>query len=150
MPDYDFDDFFDEFPSDKPTVAEDFPKFVETQPTLPFVNPSDRVVDLPDLPKPEDETPSLPTLPGAREVIAATPMRLELPDPNAKGPWIQYNGPATVRIMTPQDWAAAGVVSNKYAEWNYLNSKRLPRSLFSDEELQYLLRVDDRFSLERE
>ena len=112
-------------------------------------------VELPDkperkpaLPKPEDESSSVPTFPGAQEVLAPAPMDLTLPDPNAKGPWIQYNGVATVRILGPRDWHQAGVRSMKYCEWNYLNGKRLPRSLFNDEELQYLLRVDGRFSLE--
>ena len=78
---------------------------------------------------------------------ASAPMQLERPAPDWKGPWIQYNGVGTVRILTPQDWRAAGVDSSTRYEWNYINQKRLPRSLFSAEELQYLLRVDGRFSL---
>lgn len=109
-----------------------------------------------ELPSPTDLLESAKRQPGEvetpkafmREVTASAPMDLARVDPNAKGPWIQYNGQATVRIITPHDWKQAGVDSNKYCEWNYLNSKRLPRSMFSDEELQYLLRVDGRFSLE--
>lgn len=78
---------------------------------------------------------------------ASAPMPLQPSDPNAKGPWIQYNGIGTVRIMDEEAWKQAGVASDKYAEWSYLNQKRLPRSMFTDEELQYLLRVDDRFEL---
>lgn len=64
-----------------------------------------------------------------------------------KGQYIQYNGVGTVRIMGPTEWKAAGVDSDDYFEWNYLNNKRIPRSAFSDEQLQYLLRIDDRFEL---
>lgn len=65
----------------------------------------------------------------------------------ANGQYIQYNGVGTVRIMGPAEWKAAGVDSNDYFEWNYLNHKRIPRSAFTDEQLQYLLRIDDRFEL---
>lgn len=77
-------------------------------------------------------------------------MPLQKPDPKATGPWIRYNGIGSVRIMTPADWKAVGVDSNNYYEWNYLNKKRLPRKAFSAAELQYLLRVDGRFSLVEE
>lgn len=78
---------------------------------------------------------------------APAPMSLQTANPLATGPWIKYKGVATVRILTQKDWAAVGVNSSTYAEWNYLNEKKLPRSMFSDEELQYLLRVDGRFEL---
>ena len=78
---------------------------------------------------------------------ASGPMNLTPPDPNATGPWIEYTGIATVRIITELDWRQQGINSTNYCEWNYLNNKRLPRSMFSDEELQYLLRVDGRFTL---
>lgn len=78
---------------------------------------------------------------------ASAPMDLKPADPDAKGPWIQYNGVGTVRIMDEKTWRSVGVDSDKYYEWSYLNKKRLPRSLFSDAELQYLLRRDGRFSL---
>lgn len=81
---------------------------------------------------------------------AAGPMQLARPDPKATGPWIQYNGIGTVRIMDEATWRAAGVDSTKYCQWNGLNKMRLPRSIFNDEELQYLLRVDRRFSLVEE
>jgi len=64
-----------------------------------------------------------------------------------KGKYVQYNGVGTVRNMTPADWKAAHVESDNTYQWNYLNHKQLPLSSFSDEELQYLLRVDGRFSL---
>lgn len=78
---------------------------------------------------------------------ADEPLDLVKADPNAEGPWIQYDGIATVRTMTPEAWRECGVKSDKCCEWNYLNKKRLPRSLFNDAELQYLLRRDGRFSL---
>jgi hypothetical protein len=93
----------------------------------------------------KDPRQGLPT--SVKVESASAPMKLRTPDPKAKGPWIQYNGVGTVRIMTQPDWAQAGVDSNKYCEWNYLNKKRLPRNIFTDDELQYLLRVDGRFSL---
>jgi hypothetical protein len=49
--------------------------------------------------------------------------------------------------MGPEDWKAAGVDSDKTVQWNYMNKKRVSRHAFSDEELQYLLLVDGRFSL---
>ena len=66
-------------------------------------------------------------------------------DPNGK--YVQYDGVALVRQMTPADWAAANVDSDTTVEWNYLNHKRIPMSLLNDAELQYLLRIDGRFSL---
>lgn len=74
-------------------------------------------------------------------------MELQPADPNAEGPWIQYNGVGTVRIMDESDWARQGIDSKNYYEWNPLNRKRLPRSVFTDAELTYLLRHDGRFSL---
>jgi len=119
---------------------------IETTPVVPRHDPSDQVVELPPIPTPSVQ----PQMPGVQEVLMPQAMDLQEQDPTAKGPWIQYNGVATVRIITPSDWVAAGVQSRKYCEWNYLNGKRLPRSMFNDEELQYLLRVDGRFSLEKE
>lgn len=79
---------------------------------------------------------------------ASAPMDLDRTvreDP--KNQYIQYNGVGTVRIMAAEDWKRVGVDSQQYCEWNYFNKKRLPRSSFSDAELQYLLRQDDRFAL---
>lgn len=84
--------------------------------------------------------------PGVIVEVAPTPMALKPKDPSAKGPWIQYNGVGTVRTMTPEDWRNVGT-EGPYHEWNYLNERRLPRSAFTDEQLQYLLRQDGRFSL---
>ena len=98
--------------------------------------------------KAKDERSGLP--PSVNVVTATTPLKLQNSPPNEKGPWIQYNGVATVRVMDAAAWKAAGVESDKYIQWNYLNKKRVPRSIFNDQELQYLLRVDGRFSLETE
>jgi hypothetical protein len=64
-----------------------------------------------------------------------------------KGRYIKYIGIATVRSLTPADWEAAGVDSDKYVEWNYFNKKLVPISVFTEAELQYLLRVDGRFEV---
>jgi hypothetical protein len=118
------------------------PDAVEKMRKLTNGNPSDD-------PKPgapqEDSRKGLPESVKVEE--ASAPMQLEQPAPDWKGPWIRYNGVGTIRIMDPAAWRSAGVQSNKRYEWNYLNQKRIPRSLFTDEELQYLLRVDGRFSL---
>lgn len=100
----------------------------------------------------EHEVPSIPTpeqanahaAPSIPVVEASQPMRLEPPDPHATGPWIVYNGPATVRVIDEKGWAALGL-PGKRCEWNYLNKRRLPKSLFSQEQLNYLLHVDGRF-----
>ena len=96
--------------------------------------------------KQEDPRQGLPATVNVQQ--ASSPMQLDntkRQDPN--GQYIKYNGVGTVRIMTPQDWKNVGVESDKYFEWNYLNKKQIPRSAFSDEELQYLLRIDGRFEL---
>lgn len=82
--------------------------------------------------------------------VTQGPIQLQPPSPLANGPWIQYNGVATLRYMDENAWRSVGVDSKKYCQWNGLNKMRLPRSMFSDEELQYLLRVDGRFSLVEE
>jgi hypothetical protein len=66
-------------------------------------------------------------------------------DPSGK--YIKYTGPNTVRIMDAEAWQSAHVDSEDYVEWNYLNNKQVPMSAFTDEQLQYLLRVDDRFAV---
>lgn len=71
---------------------------------------------------------------------------LQEPELDSVGPWIQYNGIATLRIMDAQAWHAAGVKSDKYVEWNYLNNRRVPISHFTDAELAYLIGRDGRFS----
>lgn len=78
-------------------------------------------------------------------VEANTPMSLDQPDPLAQGPWIEYLGIATVRILTPQDWSNQGIDSDLHVQWNYLNQKRLPKSIFSEAQLRYLLNADGRF-----
>lgn len=94
----------------------------------------------------EDPRQGLP--PTVEVVEATTPMQLDTTkreDP--KGRYIKYNGVGTVRQMTPADWKAAGVESDKTVEWNSFNHKRIPLSYFTDAELQYLLRVDGRFAV---
>lgn len=96
--------------------------------------------------EPEDPRQGLPA---SVEVVTASgqyPLdATKQSDP--KGRYVQYNGVGTVREMTPADWKAAQVDSDNTYQWSYMNHKRLPLSHFSDEELQYLLRVDGRFSL---
>ncbi len=75
------------------------------------------------------------------------PMNLVPPDPNASGPWVKYNGIATVRILCALDWQNLKIDSNLYCEWNYLNEMKLPKSMFNDEQLDYLLNKDGRFEL---
>lgn len=86
-------------------------------------------------------------LPPTVHVETGPPLQLQPEDPNAKGPWVVYTGVGTVRYMTPKDWADQGVDSQKHCEWSSMNHKRLPRSIFTDAELQYLLRKDGRFKL---
>lgn len=79
---------------------------------------------------------------------ATTPIALDTTKrTSTNGQYIQYNGVGTMRQMGPAEWKEANVDSDDYFEWNYLNHKRIPREAFSDEQLQYLLRVDDRFEL---
>lgn len=97
--------------------------------------------------KREDPRQGLPTT--VDIVEASVPMQLDTTrreDPNNQ--YIKYTGVATVRIMTEDDWNRVGVDDfTKYCEWNYLNKKMLPRSIFTDKALQYLLRQDDRFRM---
>ncbi len=96
--------------------------------------------------KKDDERQGLPDT--VKVETASAPMKLSgLDYKNSDGPWIEYTGVATVRRMGPEEWAAANINSQDYFEWNYLNHKRIPRKVFTDEQLQYLLRVDDRFRL---
>jgi hypothetical protein len=69
--------------------------------------------------------------------------------PQPKGPQIKYVGPATRRVLTPEDWERVGVddTDHKRYEWNLKNAKMIPRSEFSDKQLDYL-RLDDRFVVE--
>ena len=102
---------------------------------------------------PPDSTPEVEEdarmgLPASVRVEQATaPLKLEPPDSNAKGPWVKYTGIATVRTISAKGWKAAGVNSEKSAQWNYLNRMRLPKDRFNEDELHYLLEVDGRFSL---
>lgn len=73
---------------------------------------------------------------------------LKPPDPDARGPWVQYNGIGTLRIMDKNAWTSGGVSSDKYAEWNSLNKKRIPVSTFTAQEMNYLLSpAEGRFSV---
>lgn len=85
--------------------------------------------------------------PDVQVETASAPLNLVPADPNAKGPWIEYTGIATVRILSAEDWKTLGIDSDLYCEWNYLNGNRLPKSMFNEEQLNYLLTQDDRFQL---
>jgi hypothetical protein len=95
-----------------------------------------------------DEDPRQGLPPTVEVVTGDGPLPLDTTkrsDP--KGRYVQYNGVGLVRQLTPKDWKDANVDSENTYEWNYLNHKRLPLSIFSDAELQYLLRIDGRFEL---
>ncbi len=84
--------------------------------------------------------------PSAPKVEEGPAIPLQDAAPDSVGPWVQYNGIATLRIMDANAWHSAGVKSDKYVEWNYLNNKRVPVSHFTDAELAYLIGRDGRFS----
>lgn len=90
------------------------------------------------------------SIPSIKTETVSRPMNLVRPDPKATGPWIKYNGIATVRILCDLDWQALGIDSSLYCEWNYLNEMKLPKSMFNDEQLDYLLNKDGRFHLEED
>lgn len=71
----------------------------------------------------------------------------EMPPPD--GPQVYYIGPATRRILTPEDWERVGVddVEHKTYVWDISNSKMIPKKDFSPKQLAYLT-VDDRFEIE--
>lgn len=101
-----------------------------------------------EAPEVSEETDELQGLPESVKVEqASAPLVLQQPDYSATGPWIKYDGVATVRIITMRDWTSAGINGTQEVQWNYLNHMRLPKSQFSEEELHYLLNVDGRFSL---
>lgn len=99
----------------------------------------------------EDPTHGLSEkIPGLQVSEGNSPMNLDTKNKDASDPnnqFIKYTGQGTVRIMGPDEWKAANVDSNDYCEWNYLNRMMIPRSSFTDAQLQYLLRIDDRFEL---
>lgn len=116
-----------------------------TPPTLPGATPIKGVGDAVENNQ-DDPRQGLPS--NVNVTVENTPAVLDTTKrTSAKGQYIQYNGVGTVRVMGPDEWAAAGVESDDYFEWNYLNDKRIPRESFSDQQLQYLLRIDDRFEL---
>jgi hypothetical protein len=87
-------------------------------------------------------------LPSSVNVETGAPHKYDATErTDPKGQYIQYDGVALVRTLGPEEWKAVNVDSDDYFEWNYLNQKRIPRSSFSDEQLQYLLNVDRRFSV---
>ena len=95
-----------------------------------------------------EEVDELQGLPESVQIEkASAPLNLHAPDYTAKGPWIKYDGVATVRIITMRDWTSAGIEGTQEVQWNYLNHMRLPKSQFTEQELHYLLEVDGRFSL---
>lgn len=97
--------------------------------------------------KKEDIRQGLPS--SVQVEVASAPMELDTrqrKDP--RNQYIEYTGIGTLRVMTAVDWATVGVDDfTEYCEWNYFNKKRIPRTIFSDKALQYLLRQDGRFKL---
>lgn len=137
-----------DFPSNEELANPNVAKEVVLKPYLEEV--AEKAV--PFIPKPKPpvkqepvNTQGLP--PSVLVEKASTPMRLERPDPKATGPWVAYRGVATVRVFTAADWARVGIDSTKRYEWNALNHKKLPKSIFSKEQLDYLLNIDRRFVL---
>lgn len=93
-----------------------------------------------------DERQGLPsTVAVSTESTPFFPDATKREDP--KGRYVKYTGVGTVRQMTPSMWKEAHVDSDNSFEWNFLNHKQLPLSIFTDAELQYLLRVDGRFEI---
>lgn len=120
----------------------------ETPAPQPYTGEPEKPAVEPELTQEQKAEKARQGLPPTVQVeFANEPMQLKKADPKAKGPWIQYNGVGTVRTMGPKEWKSVGVDCDDYHEWSYMNKKRLPRSVFSDAQLQYLLRVDGRFSL---
>jgi hypothetical protein len=95
--------------------------------------------------KQEDTRQGLPE--NVNVEIADAPMELQEPieGDDSQG-FIKYVGVATVRQMAPHDWRNAGVDDfDEYVEWNALNGMCVPRSIFTDKALDYLLNKDGRF-----
>jgi len=124
-------------------VAEDKP--VLNPPTKLDVDLSTKADD--KAAKTDDPRQGLPTTVRLQENQPAYDYSKTTKGTDPRGKYVRYNGVGTVRIMGPKEWKAAGVKSDDYFEWNVLNKKRIPLSSFSDEQLQYLLRVDGRFEL---
>lgn len=83
--------------------------------------------------------------PAQPKVVEGPLLPLQEPQPDARGPWVKYDGIATLRIMDERAWRSAGVDSARYVEWNCLNNMRVPMASFTQAELDYLLRRDGRF-----
>lgn len=73
------------------------------------------------------------------------------PIPELEGPQVRYDGTATRRILGPADWKTLGVDDTEHNTfvWDLSNSKSLPRSQFSPQQLDYL-RIDGRFQIDEE
>jgi hypothetical protein len=71
--------------------------------------------------------------------------------PELEGPQVRYDGPATRRILGPDDWKVLGVddTEHKTFVWDLDNSKSLPKEQFSPQQLDYL-RVDGRFQIDED
>lgn len=65
------------------------------------------------------------------------------------GPQVRYTGPATKRILGPDDWETVGVddTDHKTYVWDLSNAKQIAKSEFSPKQLAYLKR-DNRFVVE--
>lgn len=78
---------------------------------------------------------------------AAAPAKSEVDDKKPADKYIEYVGAATRRILTPEDWEFIGVSDGEQNVWGFHNAFKLPAGQFSDEQLDYLLKVDGRFKL---
>lgn len=69
--------------------------------------------------------------------------------PELEGPQVQYIGPASRRILGPDDWETLGIsdADHKKYVWDLSNSKCIRKSEFSPQQLDYL-RVDGRFQID--
>lgn len=73
------------------------------------------------------------------------PYDLMPPNPNAVGPWVKYDGVATLRTIDVDEWAAVGVTDQLYTEWNALNGYKVSVHDLSEGALRYCLKMDGRF-----
>lgn len=72
--------------------------------------------------------------------------------PPPDGPQVEYIGTATRRILGPEDWKNLVISDIDEAQydthiWDLGNSKMLPKSSFSEQQLAYLKR-DGRFEID--
>jgi hypothetical protein len=73
------------------------------------------------------------------------PFDLMPPNPDATGPWIKYDGVATLRTIDAPEWVEVGVTDQPYTEWNALNGYKVSVSDLSAGAIRYCLQTDGRF-----